>query len=53
MITLAFFAVAIFDAPVLAVIVSGALIGMAAFFISLRTSEKVQGISLTLPLLFL
>ena len=43
MITLAFFAVAIFDAPVLAVIVSGALIGMAAFFISLRASKKKEG----------
>ncbi|MBQ2944057.1 MAG: chromate transporter [Ruminococcus sp.] len=40
MIALSFIAVAVFDVKVLIVIVSGALIGLAAFFISKKAGEK-------------
>lgn len=42
MIALSFIAVVIFDAPVLAVIISGALVGIAAFFIA-KGIEKKKG----------
>ena len=40
MIALSFVAVAVFDVKVLIVIISGALIGLAAFFISKKAGEK-------------
>jgi hypothetical protein len=40
MIALSFIAVAVFDVKVLIVIVSGALIGLAAFFISKKAGDK-------------